>query len=110
MSVKIIRCKDCKYWKDKHVRLGDGRERQYLPEEYDDSDGYKLLIPSVTADVGINVGSQCQYEKNCGWACDKTVFRNDDDYCSRAEKRPCSYERWWGIDNGWYPLSPLEGD
>ena len=104
MSKKIVRCKDCIYWKDKHVRLPDGRERQYLPEDYENIDGNKLLIPSVTADVGINVGSQCLYESNRGWACDKTVFRNADDYCSRAEKRTTSYESCWNICDGWYAL------
>ena len=100
----VVRCKDCRYWKDCHVRCPDGRERQYLPEDYEDIDGNKFLIPSVTADVGINVGSQCLYESNRGWACDKTVFRNADDYCSRAEKRTSSYESWWGICDGWYAL------
>ena len=100
----VVRCKDCIYWKDWHVRYPDGRERQYLPEEYEDIDGYKLLVPSVTSDVGINVAPQCMYEKNRGWSCDKTVFKNADDYCSRAEKRTSSYESWWGICDGWYAL------
>ena len=100
----VVRCKDCRYWKDCHVRYPDGRERQYLPEDYEDIDGYKLLVPSVTSDVGINVAPQCMYEKNRGWSCDKTVFKNADDYCSRAEKRTSSYESWWGICDGWYAL------
>lgn len=92
--VEVVRCKECQFWKDEHVLLNDGRERQYT-----DEDPYFL----VTSDVGINIGAKCMREYNRGWSCDKTVFRNEDDYCSKAEKRPCSYEQWWGIKDGYYP-------
>ena len=100
--VEVVRCKECKFWKDIHVLQNDGRERQYTAEEYD-GDDFVLFSPSVSASVGINVGSKCMYDDQCGYSVDKTVFRNADDYCSKGEKRPCSYEQWWGIVDGYYP-------
>ena len=99
--VEVVRCKDCKFWKDKHVLLRDRRERQYTKEEYDFSEF--LISPCVSADIGINVGSKCMYDDQHGYICDKTVFREADDYCSKGEKRTCSYEQWWGIVDGYYP-------
>lgn len=96
---RVVRCEQCKYWRDRYIRQNDGRERVYHP---DDVDGFGL--PYVSVEVGINMGSMCRREDNCGWCVDKSVFRNADDYCSRGEKRPCSYEEWWGIDeDGYYP-------
>jgi hypothetical protein len=56
----------------------------------------------VGSDIGINMGSRCLYDKKCiedGYA----IFRSKDDFCSKARKRPCSYEQWWGIVDGFYP-------
>lgn len=105
--VEVVRCKECKFWKDIHVLQNDGRERQYKEEEYYE-DGRFLFSPVVTNAIGINVGSLCMYEHNRGWNCDKTVFRQANDFCSRGEKRPCSYEEWWGIEDGYYPAPPEE--
>lgn len=100
--VEVVRCKECKFWKDIHVLQNDGRERQYTKEEYD-GDDLALFSPCVSSNVGINVGSKCMYDDQCGYSVDKTVFRGADDYCSKGEKRPCSYEKWWGIEDGYYP-------
>ena len=101
-AVEVVRCRECKQWKDIHVLQNDGRERQYTKEEYD-GDDFVLFSPCVSSNVGINVGSKCMYDDQCGYSVDKTVFRNADDYCSKGEKRPCSYEQWWGIVDGYYP-------
>ena len=95
--VEVVRCKECKFWKDIHVLQNDGRERQYTQEE---SAEFLFSFPCVSNNVGINVGSTCMYY---GCVYEKTVFRNADDYCSKGEKRPCSYEQWWGIVDGYYP-------
>ena len=96
--VEVVRCQECKYWRDKYVKQNDGRERQYRD---DDNDG--LMDGCVTLSVGVNMGAMCLYEKHRGWDVDKSVYRNADDYCSRGERRPCSYEQWWGIVDGFYP-------
>lgn len=68
-AVEVVRCKDCVYFKKRHVRLADGTERDYADgEEY------------VTADVGINVGSQCRKEE-------EPCFREGCDFCSRGVRR-----------------------
>ena len=99
--VEVVRCKECKFWKDIHVLQNDGRERQYTAEEYDSD--FTLMTPCVSSSVGINVGSKCMYDDQRGYIVDKTVFRGADDYCSKGEKRPYSYEKWWGIVDGYYP-------
>lgn len=97
---QVVRCKMCKHWKSPRVRLANGRERQYRPDDMLD----EICHRYITAETGINVGGQCWVEYNRGWAEDKTVFRNENDFCSRGELRPCSYEDWWGIDkDGFYP-------
>ena len=96
---RLVRCKNCIFWKPKHVKQKDGTERPYTDEEKQGND--LLICPSVTANVGINVGPQCFVEYNTGWNEDKTVFRNDDDYCSRAIERPggISAEDYWFGNN-----------
>lgn len=93
--VAVVRCKDCKYWRDRYIRENDGRIRQYKAEDL--KNGHY-----VSSDVGVNVGAMCEYDKD-GWAWDHSVFREADDYCSRGIERPCSYEEWWGIKDGYYP-------
>lgn len=92
----VVLCRDCKFWKDRYVLQNDGTERQY-----NDGDGF--FGNSVTADIGINMGSRCRIEDGKGWSVDKSVHRRADDFCSRGERRPCSYEEWWGIVDGVYP-------
>lgn len=91
---EVVLCKDCKYWKDRHIRQKDGIERKYR----DDEPEY------VDLTVGVNVGAMCCYEDGRGWGgMDKRVYRNQDDFCSRGERRPVKYEKWWGIVDGKYP-------
>lgn len=94
----VVRCKDCKYWRDEYVTLNDGRERPHIPEDID-----HLGLPYVSISVGINHGAMCHIEDHTGWIVDKSVFRNAEDYCSRGELRPVSYDEWWGIKDGFYP-------
>ena len=74
---------ECVYYHKAHVLCNDGVERDIseLPKEALDFTG-----TSVTAKYGINVGGQCELEKNCGYAEDKSVFRNPNDFCSRGER------------------------
>lgn len=78
----VGRCKDCIYFKPAHVRYADGSEKAYseFPEEaFEPNFGL-----GVTNEYGINVGSQCVYDEWCGgYIDDKTVFRKEDDFCSR---------------------------
>jgi len=76
---KIIRCEDCIYFDPAHVEK-DGLRYEYkdMPEEAYGPFG----IPGcVTVKYGINVGSRCTCEQ------DKLVFRQRNDFCSRAEMR-----------------------
>lgn len=98
LLAEITHCRDCKYWRDRYIKQNDGRERPYKDGE---TDG--LLAGYVTLDIGINMGAMCHREDNTGWGYDKSVFRNAEDFCSRGEKRPVSYEDWWGIVDGFYP-------
>ena len=68
-AVAVVRCKDCVYFRDRHISLPDGTERDYA-----DGEDY------VTADIGVNVGSQCRKEK-------EPCFREGGDYCSRGVKK-----------------------
>lgn len=72
-----LTCKDCVYWKDGQVQLRDGSCRDYLPNE-----------PwSVTADVGIDVGSHCTlhgFDNESGsW-----FWAKAEDFCSRGIRKP----------------------
>lgn len=75
--IPVVRCKDCVYWKDRHIRLNDGTERPY--NSTDDE--------FVSSSVGYNISAKCHYEDGRGWNSDKSVFRNADDYCSRGVRR-----------------------
>lgn len=101
--VEVVRCKDCKYWRDAYVKENDGTERQYRDDDVD-----PLGMMGVTIDIGSNIWSMCLLENNCGWELNKSIFRNENDFCSRGEKRPCSYEKWWGISDGIYPKPDIK--
>lgn len=75
-AIQVIRCRDCIFWKPRHIKLNDGSEREYLPGE-----GY------VGITVGINVGSQCMVDEYSGYGCDKSVFRRENDFCSRGKRK-----------------------
>lgn len=68
-AVPVVRCKDCVYFRERHVLLADGTERDYATgEEW------------FAADVGINVGSQCRREE-------EPCFRDGCDFCSRGVRK-----------------------
>lgn len=102
-AVEVVRCKDCQYWRDAYVKENDGTERQYRDDDVD-----PLGMMGVTIDIGSNIWSMCLLENNCGWELNKSIFRNENDFCSRGEKRPCSYEKWWGISDGIYPKPDIK--
>lgn len=84
-SQELVRCKDCVYFRDKHVRTDDGQIKfyeEFPPEAFD-----ALGTGSVTMEYGINVGSQCLVDCNRGYGEDKTVFREADDFCSRGYRK-----------------------
>ena len=90
--MSVIRCIDCAYWMDKCVYLNDGRIRKY-------AEGEKF----VGADVGINEGSKCLYDEEHGVHLDGyAIFRQANDFCSKAEKRHTDYDTWYGIVDGIY--------
>lgn len=95
----VVFCRDCKFWHDAYVEQNDGTKRKYREDDVDPL-GIKNC---VTLEVGVNIGAMCRYELGRGWFTDKTVYRRADDYCSRGETRPCSYDEWWGIVDGVYP-------
>ena len=78
-ELEIIRCEDCIYFDPAHVEK-DGLRYEYkdMPEE---AYGPFGTPGCVTVKYGINVGSRCTYEQ------DNLVFRQRNDYCSRAEMR-----------------------
>lgn len=75
-AVEVVRCRDCVYWKPRHIRLKDGTERSYMPGE-----------DFVEIDIGINVGSKCVVDEKSYYGCDKTVFRKECDFCSRGYRK-----------------------
>lgn len=91
----VVHCKDCCHWKPPHIVLPDGKQRAY---KEGDTDGDPLGM-FVSSDVGVNWGGRCWLEHNRGYGRDMRIFRNEDDYCSRAEKRPDGFtaEAFWGL-------------
>lgn len=92
----VVRCKYCQHWKPPHIRLNDGRQRAYRPE-----DGAQDIfgLGLVSNDVGINVGGKCWVDHNCGYGRDMRVFRREDEFCSRGDRLPegMTGEQWWGL-------------
>ena len=81
--VVVVRCKECIYYHKAHILCNDGTEKDILefPKEALDFTG-----ACVTSKYGINVGGRCELEKNCGYAEDKSVFRQPNDYCGHGER------------------------
>lgn len=78
----VVLCKDCVYYNPPHILLNNGTERPYTKEDDD----------IVSIDVGINVGGKCEVDKYSGYDCDKTVFRKEDDFCSKGQHKDyCCY-------------------
>ena len=77
--VEVVRCKDCKYFVPKHIRMEDGSTREYTEEE-------KKLPFGVPGDVGINCGSICMLRDY--WAENRfPVYVNENDFCSYGERK-----------------------
>lgn len=84
-AVEVVRCRECAYFRDKHVLTPDGQRKSYSefpPEAFRGFDN-----TYVTCSCGINVGSQCLVDCDSGYGEDKTVFRRPDDYCSRGVRK-----------------------
>lgn len=82
-AVEVVRCKNCRYYHKEHVRCNDGTEKdisEFPPEAFG-------VFGYVTGEYGINVGGQCEIDKNCGYAVDKSVYRQPEDFCSRGVRR-----------------------
>ena len=80
--VDVVRCKDCWYYHKAHILCNDGTEKdisEFPKESIDFTGGF------VTSKYGINMGGKCELEKNCGYAEDKSVFREPNDFCSRGQ-------------------------
>lgn len=55
-------------------------------KDYSEFPPESFLGTLVSGEYGINVGGKCEIEKNCGYECDKSVFRSENDYCSRGAR------------------------
>ena len=86
-AVEVVRCKDCVYWRDRHVLTPDGQRKSYaeMPPEAFSEIG--IAIGGVTCEYGINCGSRCELELDSGYGVDKSVFREAGDFCSRGAKK-----------------------
>ena len=82
-AVEVVRCKDCIYYHKAHVLCKDGTEKDFseFPPEAIGTAGF------VSVNYGINVGGKCEFEKNCGYEVDKSVYREPDDFCSRGKTK-----------------------
>lgn len=77
--VEVVRCKDCKYFIPKHIKLDDGTTRAYTEEE-------KRLPLGVSGDVGINCGSRCM--RHLYWEENSIPFWfQENDFCSYGERK-----------------------
>ena len=78
---EIIRCKDCRYYDPAHVEK-DGKRFEYSEFPKEAFSSFDNLYVSMA--YGINVGGKCKYEK---YGTDISVFRSEDDYCSKAWRK-----------------------
>lgn len=86
---EVVRCKDCVYYHKAHVKLDDGTELDYdsdVVKEYKQKrkESGDPFWEMVCADLGVNVGGRCERDNNQGYAEDKSVFRSETDFCSKA--------------------------
>ena len=86
-AVEVVRCKDCVYWRDRHVLTPDGQRKSYeeMPPEAFSETG--IFLDGVTCEYGINCGSRCELDLDSGYSVDKSVFRGAGDFCSRGVKK-----------------------
>ena len=82
-AVEVVRCKDCVYWRDRHVLTPDGKRKSYaeMPPEAFVHDS--CLDGAVTIEYGINCGSRCEINGDS----DEAVFREAGDFCSRGVRK-----------------------
>lgn len=80
----VVRCKDCVYYHKAHIKRNDGTECDIseVPEEF-------IPVPGMcNSYYGINVGGKCEYDNiEMPYVEDKSVFRSENDFCSRGEKK-----------------------
>lgn len=82
-AVEVVRCRDCIHYHKAHVLCPDGTEKDFseFPQEELSPFGF------VSLTYGINVSGMCEFEKNCGYEVDKSVYRKQDDFCSRGKRK-----------------------
>ena len=81
--VEVVRCKGLLVLSQRltyFVMMEQKRIFRRFPKESIDFTG-----GFVTSKYGINMGGKCELEKNCGYAEDKSVFREPNDFCSRGQ-------------------------
>lgn len=79
---ELVRCKECIYYDAPHVEKG-GKRYEYadMPEDAFDKFGI-----GVHSGYGVNVGGRCLRSKS-RLARGKSIFMEEDDYCSKGERR-----------------------
>ena len=85
-SVKgeLIRCENCMWYDPPHVEK-DGQRYEYF--EFEEKAFNKLVPQMVHAEYGVNVGGRCVREFYIGNLENKDIFRNENDFCSKAERK-----------------------
>ena len=84
-AVPVVRCKNCVYFKDRHVLTHDGQEKSYAEMPKEAFGGLNDMC--VTSEYGINVGSKCLVDCGKGYVDDKSVYREPGDFCSRGVRK-----------------------
>lgn len=82
-AVEVVRCKDCIHYHKAHVLCPDGTEKDFSEFPHEEFTPYGF----VSLKYGINVSGMCEFEKNCGYEVDKSVYREPDDFCSRGRTK-----------------------
>lgn len=80
---QIVRCGECVYYDPPHIEDGTIRyEYKDMPNDAFDGLGTGL----VHSGYGVNVGGRC-LRSRLRLAIGKSIFMDEDDYCSRGERR-----------------------
>lgn len=82
-AVEVVRCGECIYYDAPHVEK-DGERYEYADMPADAFD--KLGTGLVHSGYGVNVGGRCLRSKT-RLARGKSIFMDEDDYCSKGERR-----------------------
>lgn len=80
---ELVRCGECIYYDAPHVEK-DGERYEYADMPADAFD--KLGTGLVHSGYGVNVGGRCLRSKT-RLARGKSIFMDEDDYCSKGERR-----------------------